>query len=63
MYEISEREMEALLGLGELEIEFLAQRLDNRIVRAQASVPVTLWEEDCAFSVLSAALTRNIRDN
>ncbi len=63
MYEVSEREMEALLALGELELEFLAQRLDDRIVRAPANSPAALWEDDCAFSVLSAALARNNRDN
>lgn len=63
LYEVSEREMEALLGLGEIEIEFLAQRLDNRIVRAQPNEPASLWEEECAFSALSAALVRNLREN
>ncbi len=63
MYDVSEREMEALLALGELEIEFLAQRLDNCIVRAQAAGPTILWEEECTFSALAAALTRNLREN
>ncbi len=62
-YDVSEREMEALLGLGELEIEFLSQRLDASIVRAEASGPMTFWEEECTFSALSAALARNLREN
>lgn len=63
MYEISDREMEALLGLGELEIELLAQQLDRSIVRARDGSSAMLWEEDCAFAALSAVLARNAREN